>query len=93
MTIGCLLDYYVADDSDATQDMVLFCMKFFQREEVDLLEAQLCNPSLAKFCAGLGMVELGGNRIFYKPKPGDAFNRDQPWMVTSGTGDVILRAS
>jgi hypothetical protein len=93
MTIGSVLDFYVTESKGVEHDMVLFCVKFFKQQGVDLLEIQLCGNTMAKFCSGLGMVELGGNRVFYKPAPSDTVAKDQPWLLTSGTGDVILRAS
>lgn len=91
MTIGTLLDYYLAEESvEAKRDMILFCIEFFRQRGLDVFEFQVCDETLGKLCSEFGMIQLGGNRIFFKPGPGGGFDKGQSWFLTLGTADVIL---
>ena len=91
MSVGTLLDYWLDAESQMHQDdLVQFCIDFFQKRNVDVLEIQASDPKLWRNCARLGMIALGGNRVFFRPG-----SRKQPlplsgWFLTHGTADVLL---
>jgi hypothetical protein len=91
MNLGTLLDYYLIDNSvEVKRDMVLFCLDFFRQQELDVFEFQVCDETLEECCVELGMVHLGGNRIFLRPDTGENLDTTRPWFLTFGTADAIL---
>ena len=91
MTVGSLLDYFLIDFSEERKkDLILFCIDFFKKTNVDIFECQVFDPVFDRICSSIGMVHLGGNRIFFRPSRTKLFDREQPWFITYGTCDVIL---
>lgn len=90
MTVGTILDYYLAEDTlDARLDLLLFAIEHFRHQEVDVVECQVQEAAAAEACRRLGMKSRGGNYVFLKPPKG-VTGLDGPWFYTHGSGDVIL---
>lgn len=91
MRVGSLLDYWLDSGAQTEKgDLIRFCIDFFRKRDVDVLEIQACDPDLWRTCARLGMIPVGGNRIFFRPA-----SRKEPlplsgWFLTHGTADVLL---
>lgn len=94
MEIGSLLDYFVADNSENNlRDLILFCLDFFKKKNVDLCTIQVHDPLMVSICKKYGLIHKGGNQVCFRPSPGIKFDRDQKWFLTQGTSDVILGES
>jgi GNAT superfamily N-acetyltransferase len=92
MTIGTLLDYYLPEGAaDSKRSLVHFCLDFFRKQRVDVFECQIFDRVMETACARLGMIHLGGNKVFFRPRPGKKLDPAAPWFLPLGTSDVILR--
>ena len=94
MEIGSLLDYFLADSTeDCLRDVVLFCLDFFKKKNVDLCSIQVHDPLMASICKKYAMIHKGGNQVCFRPSPGQKFDPGEDWFFTLGTSDVILGES
>lgn len=90
--LGTLLDYYVKDaKSEIFEDLLMFCVDHFSGRGLDVFEFQLCEEGFWRICKQHGLIQLGGNRIFYRAVPGSELQSDHGWFLTHGTADGILR--
>ena len=91
MTVGTLLDYYIADDSaEAKFSIVSFAVNFFKGLDVDVFECQVSDAGMAQSCGCLGMIHIGGYKMFFKPAPGVKLKDREPWFLTLATGDMLI---
>lgn len=91
MKIGCLLDYYVTDNSEPIlRDLILFCIDFFKQKNVDVCSLQVYDDELVSICRRFGLIHKGGNKVFFRPSPEIKYNHSSSWFLTHGTSDVIL---
>jgi hypothetical protein len=91
MKTGVLLDYYLNDCSlEIKRDLVLFGLNYFKINNIDLFEFQHFDKDYSKICSNLGMVRLGGNKVFLRLAKTDNFDANDEWFLTHGTGDVIF---
>ena len=91
MDAGVLLDYYLSEtEQSAKRDLVLFCLRFFAAQGVDLLEHQVHGREMEQVCRSVGMVCRGGNKIYYRPPPGAEVPPSEEWFLPLATADVIL---
>ena len=91
MRMGSLLDYHLARPGKADKlDLALFALSSFAAQGVDVGELQLFDPEFESVCRGLGMVHLGGNKVFFRPPPGAKVDPTAGWSFTLATGDMIL---
>ena len=92
MNVGVLVDYYLDSKiENAFKDLVLFCTDFFKNKNLDLFEIQCFDEKMEKACETFGLIQLGGNRVFFRPTSTKTFNPDASWFLTYATGDMILR--
>lgn len=92
MKLGTLLDYYVKSArSEIWEDLLMFCVDHFSGRGLDIFEFQLCEEGFWRVCNQYGLIQLGGNRVFYRSDPGGQSQSEQAWFLTHGTADAILR--
>ena len=90
-TSGSLLDYYLpAEAVEAKRDLLLFSVDYFSDKEVDYLECQVFDQGMPEHCRRLGMLQVGGFSVNFKPPRGQQVAATDPWFLTFGTGDVLL---
>lgn len=88
---GRILDYYLPGDAlDAKQELLLFAIQHFAKREIDLLECQVYDEGMPELCQRLGMLEVGGYLVYFRPPRGVSLEPNESWFLTFGTGDVIL---
>lgn len=92
MKLGTLLDYYVKyAKPEVLEDLLMFCVDHFSRRGLDIFEFQLCEEEFGEVCNQHGLIQLGGNRVFYRSGTGGELQNNQAWFLTHGTADAILR--
>jgi hypothetical protein len=98
MSLGSLLDYYLSTapgDSPAVaradkSALLRFAVEYFRKAAVDLFECQVFDDQFAQLCRAMGMIHVGGLRVFFRPPPGIRFDAQDPWSLTSATSDVLV---
>lgn len=94
MEVGSLLDYFVTDTSESTlQDLILFCLDFFKKKNIDVCAVQVHDTPMASICRDYGFIHKGGDRVFFRPSPEMKFDRNDRWFLTHGTSDVLIAES
>ena len=89
--LGCLLDYYLQDGTPADKRAIIeFCIPFFRAAGADVFECQSNDDDLVSACSRLGMIQMGGNRVLFRPPQGTTIPDVDSWSLTQGEGDVIL---
>lgn len=91
MIVGRLADYYLpADDLDAKRYLHQFAIDYFSERSVELLECQVYDAGLPEICQQLGMFEIGGMVVVFRPPRDSEPTNPHDWFLTFGTGDILL---
>jgi hypothetical protein len=92
MKCGRLLDYYLPEGCAGMKaDLLHFCICYFRRAGAEIIECQAFDPPMEQECARLGMVQIGGHRVFFRPPPGKTPHPSSAvWFLPMGTSDVII---
>jgi GNAT superfamily N-acetyltransferase len=89
MHIGELQDFQVPDD-EAAAEVLRFARAQFAQVGCDVFELQCRHPPMETFCGQAGMIRLGGNRIFYRPRNKKDFEASRQWRFTAAVADMTL---
>jgi GNAT superfamily N-acetyltransferase len=91
MKCGTILDYYLPEGCAGMKaDLLHFCICYFRRAGAEIMECQALDPPMEQECARLGMVQISGFRVFFRPQPAKTLDPSAVWFLPMGTSDVII---
>ena len=89
MRVRQLVGHYVPHD-ESTADVLRCAREQFDCTTSDVFGVQCRHLEMGVFCSQIGMVNLGGNRIFYRPRTHDDYAKNDQWQFTSAVADMTL---
>ncbi len=91
--IGSLLHYSLDKKYCTTKykyDILVFCLKFLIKKEVDAFEVQSFDSDIFQGCKKLLMIKNGGNKIFIKTNKTCKEVLSRKIKFTKSAGDVLI---